>query len=56
METERRILRYNGGFILHAVARIKQEHQQRTLLQMSPVALESDMVVLPALPPPPHCT
>lgn len=36
---------------------IKQngEHQQRTLLQMSPVALESeaDMTVLPALSSPP---
>lgn len=36
---------------------IKQngQHQQRTLLQMSPVALESeaDMIVLPALSSPP---
>lgn len=47
-----------NGLSLHAEwLNRKGEHQRRTLLQMSPVALESeaDMILLPALslPPPP---
>ena len=40
------------------VIKQKGEHQQRTLLQMSPVALESeaDMILLPAFSSSPHCT